>query len=291
MKRFFKAVGWALLYIAVYFGVSIAIGFMITIAVVIARAIGDPGIFNNKELFSNTVTDDIKELTNLILILTSLASFLVFWLIYKGRKKNIFKVCSIRKISLKGIGLIFLLGLSFNILVTCLLSYLTQLPALEKAVKSFEDIEKSITSGNIIFTVIAVVLIAPIFEEIFFRGILFNEIKNGMPLTIAFIVQAVTFGLFHGNWIQGTYAFALALLLCLVYIWYRSIWANIAFHFAFNLTAMITDKIPDRFSEGLWGISITIVSGLIAVLLVYLVYNARSKPDENENCEIESVTA
>ncbi|HEX3028233.1 MAG TPA: type II CAAX endopeptidase family protein, partial [Clostridia bacterium] len=217
MKRFFKAVGWALLYIVVYFGVSFTIGFMISIADIIVRVIGDPEIFKNKELFTNTLTDDIKGLTNLVLILSNLASLLVFWLIYKGRKKSIFKVCETRKISLKGIGLIFLLGLSFNILVSYVLTYITKLDALEKAVKSYEDIAKSITSGNAIFTVIAVVLIAPLFEEIFFRGILFNEFKNGMPLAVAFIIQAVTFGLFHGNWIQGSYAFALALLLCLVY--------------------------------------------------------------------------
>jgi len=279
MKKLFKSIGWALLYIAVYLGASIAIGVMLAFVIIFAAILKDPNIIHNYDRFNNLIYKDIGQYSNLIVIITSILSFFIFLFIYKGRRKSIFKICNFSRISIKNIGLIVLLGAAFNIFVDYIMTYITQLPALDRAVKSYEEISKLISGGNFILSLLAVVLVAPFFEEIFFRGIVFNEMKNGMPLAVALIIQAIIFGVFHGNLIQGSYAFLLGLLLCLVYIWFKSIWVNIAFHLSFNLTAVFTDYIPNRFGEGSYAIVITIASGLVALSLLFIVYRRRVKPD------------
>lgn len=63
-----------------------------------------------------------------------------------------------------------------------------------------------------------ILLIAPIFEEIFFRGIIFGGLRQkGHGFIFAAIVSALLFGLMHMNVAQGVNAFFLGLLAAYVY--------------------------------------------------------------------------
>ena len=49
-------------------------------------------------------------------------------------------------------------------------------------------------------------LIAPVSEELVFRGVTLGYAKKAMPAALAVCLQAVLFGVFHMNMIQGIYA-------------------------------------------------------------------------------------
>ena len=55
-------------------------------------------------------------------------------------------------------------------------------------------------------TIIYAILIAPVSEELVFRGVTFGYAKKALPVTGAICLQAVLFGIFHLNMIQGIYA-------------------------------------------------------------------------------------
>ena len=55
------------------------------------------------------------------------------------------------------------------------------------------------------------VLVAPICEELIFRGVTLHHAQRHMPFWIANILQAFLFGVMHMNMIQGIYAFFIGL--------------------------------------------------------------------------------
>ena len=79
------------------------------------------------------------------------------------------------------------------------------------------------------------VCLAPISEELIFRGVTLRVARRTFPFWIANMIQAVLFGVFHMNMIQGCYAFALGLILGYVCESGGSIYFSILFHFLFNL--------------------------------------------------------
>ena len=80
---------------------------------------------------------------------------------------------------------------------------------------------------NIVLLVIAIGIIAPLIEEIIFRGLIFNLLKKNMPVWAALIIQAFLFGLAHLNFIQGSYAFVLGIIMGLALMWSKSISTHI----------------------------------------------------------------
>ena len=78
------------------------------------------------------------------------------------------------------------------------------------------------------------VIIAPIAEEILFRGYLFGKLKKFAPVWVAIIITSVLFGLIHGAWNLAVDTFALSVILCLLREFTGNIWASILLHMAKN---------------------------------------------------------
>ena len=79
------------------------------------------------------------------------------------------------------------------------------------------------------------VCLAPISEELIFRGVTMRIARRAFPFWIANMIQAVLFGVFHMNMLQGCYAFALGLFLGYICEYGGTIYHVILFHFLFNL--------------------------------------------------------
>lgn len=79
------------------------------------------------------------------------------------------------------------------------------------------------------------VILAPVSEELIFRGVIFKIARRAFPFWIANVIQAFLFGVFHQNMLQGCYTFVLGLFLGYVCEKGGSIYHVILFHFLFNL--------------------------------------------------------
>lgn len=90
---------------------------------------------------------------------------------------------------------------------------------------------------------------APIFEELVFRKLIVDRlIKYGE--FIAIFASGLTFGLFHGNFQQFFFAFALGLLFAFVYARTGRIRYTIGLHMSINMTtSVITAFLSSKFSE------------------------------------------
>lgn len=103
--------------------------------------------------------------------------------------------------------------------------------------KAYEELlEAAGLSENIsIIMMLYSVCLAPISEELIFRGVTMRIAQRAFPFWIANIIQAILFGAFHMNMMQGCYAFALGLFLGYVCQQGGTIYHAILFHFLFNL--------------------------------------------------------
>ena len=80
-------------------------------------------------------------------------------------------------------------------------------------------------------------IVAPIAEEILFRGIIFNYTKRMFKLNMAIIISSLLFGVYHGNYIQGIYGFILGCLMAYAYEYFGNFYVPVAIHIGINLLA------------------------------------------------------
>lgn len=81
---------------------------------------------------------------------------------------------------------------------------------------------------------ITLILVAPIVEEIIFRGYLFGKMKRYLPVWLVMLVVSVTFGALHGAWNLAVDTFALSIILCILRQVTDSIWPSIFLHMLKN---------------------------------------------------------
>lgn len=79
------------------------------------------------------------------------------------------------------------------------------------------------------------VIMAPIIEELIFRGLIFRYARHAMPFWFANIWQALLFGFVHLNLVQSIYAFVMGLFLGWVCRRGHGIRYSIPVHIVFNI--------------------------------------------------------
>lgn len=81
------------------------------------------------------------------------------------------------------------------------------------------------------------VVIAPIAEELLFRGYLYGKLRGHVPMYAAILMTSVLFALVHMQWNVGLNVFALSIVMCGLREITGSIWAGILLHMAKNAVA------------------------------------------------------
>ncbi|MCM1193356.1 MAG: CPBP family intramembrane metalloprotease [Butyrivibrio sp.] len=83
------------------------------------------------------------------------------------------------------------------------------------------------------------VLVAPLAEELLFRGIIYNSLKGPVPPLPAMLMAAVFFGVYHGNWVQGIYGFLMGCLMIYGYEYFGDFRVPVIMHGAVNLVSYL----------------------------------------------------
>lgn len=81
---------------------------------------------------------------------------------------------------------------------------------------------------------IVLVVLAPVAEEVLFRGYLFSKLRVKYSFWLTALVVSVTFGAIHGAWNVGIDTFVLSLMLCLLREQTGKIWAPVLLHMLKN---------------------------------------------------------
>jgi len=95
---------------------------------------------------------------------------------------------------------------------------------------------------------IITIVFIPIYEEIFYKGIIFGYLRKNFNIIVAIVVQDLVLGVMHLNLVQGIYTFILGIVLALIYMYSESILGNITVHIIFNLLgALIVPMLLSKF--------------------------------------------
>ena len=85
-----------------------------------------------------------------------------------------------------------------------------------------------------ILAFISLVIVAPIAEEVLFRGYLFGKLRKYAPLWLSILVTSALFGLIHFQWNVGIDVFVLSIVLCILRVVSGSLWPSIMLHMLKN---------------------------------------------------------
>jgi hypothetical protein len=113
------------------------------------------------------------------------------------------------------------------------------------ALEVYEDLletaglDDTLTVGMFVYSV----LLAPVSEELMFRGITLGQLKKVLPFWAANLIQAILFGIFHMNLIQGFYAFFLALFLGYLCEKSSNLYCSILLHLLFNFWGTVLNEL------------------------------------------------
>jgi membrane protease YdiL (CAAX protease family) len=212
-------------------------------------------------------------------IFAGVASVLIYVLFYRIRKRNLFTQLRFRKMSWQQLAASIGIGSSFIFLSVILVNLLAQwFPVqFEEYTEMFEMLEQA----GIIPLLIAVVIVAPFFEEILFRGVAFQLLIQKHRLLTAAVISGVLFGLYHQNLFQGTFASLLGIVLGLSLIWTGSIWAPIVIHLVNNaLSFLIGSSAINEWLTQYPTISLVLMLIMIIGVLplsIYWLYRVRSQ--------------
>lgn len=240
MKKVFKKIG-SVLFCFLPFLIAAALMFGITLAAMIFqsfRLLADhPEYISDLNAYTNALlesfTGDFSVLASLIYaVLAALIMGFWYWKRFAVKKAPKRKPSQLINLNMF-LGLIVLmLGLQY------LSSYIVNLVAFINLdwYETYEALMESVGFSHVTWLLaLYSVIIAPISEELIFRGVTMHYAEKIMPFWVANIFQAVLFGIFHGNIVQGVYAFVVGLFCG--YVCHRggSIYLSMLFHLLFNI--------------------------------------------------------
>ncbi len=184
---------------------------------------------------------------------------------YVPLDRKTWSYCSSSKVLIASVVFILALGLWTN--------YLSELADLPNSMQEAFEMMMRHPLG-----IIAIVIMAPIVEELLFRGAIEGHLlRKWKHPAGAIVFSSLVFGLAHGNWVQAPFAFVIGLALGWIYYRTGSLLPGILMHFVNNSTAVLGFLITDNpeatmVSEyGPQGAAWMAVAGAaVTVLCVYL---------------------
>jgi|BioPla2DNA2_1021312.scaffolds.fasta_scaffold44381_3 membrane protease YdiL (CAAX protease family) len=250
--KIFKSILFCILYTAIYFIIQVIVQLLM--------------------LFVWGYSFAMENLT-LTVIVSSIISFLIYWGIVKLRKQKLASACSFIKFDYSQIPALVLLGF----LIQYFFQGLILILGLDKLFPEHEAIMKMVfEGGRPLMIILSVIILAPFIEEVLFRGLIINELKGKMPFVLVIFIQALIFGVIHGNWLQIIYASILGILLGLISTWCHSVWPAIILHISMNGTPFLSELLWDskqieQFVSD-YRIPVTVTSGVIVIAIMYFIY-------------------
>ena len=231
---------WGLIYpMLLYLGVTFAVEFIFMIVVAVL-GISRYGVTDRAQLFDFIMNATMSQALSMTL-LAGLATAPILIFIYirdnnKDRRNGTFVKYKLNNI-LKYL-LIIPFGV-FNMLWANYFVALLQLVMPKFMLESYTDTQQIIEGGGFLIQFLTAGIVAPIVEELIFRGLVYRRTKKMTGTIAAAILSAALFGVFHGNWAQAPYAFIIGIVAVFVYEKFKSIVAPIMLHMSANILSVL----------------------------------------------------
>lgn len=294
MKRILKAIGIIAVLLVLYLVAQTFVTFMLAVIQLIRLIV--PALSMGAQPDINQAVQDlmkyIGQQTPWVLILSIAITLPTYFLIYQHRRQELRTFVSVRGVGAVSVPVLIILALSVNFIIEFILAMLSQIGAFSKAFESYSQVTDLLFADNFWMTLLAVGIIGPIFEEILFRGLVFGELRKISKVRIALVVQALLFGAYHMNIIQGSYAFLIGILLGYVYYRSNSIIVPMILHITINSSSVLMSALLTEAQLKDWYFLIILASLALFILTGMFVLMSRNfkRPMDNALYETNRVT-
>ena len=264
---------WGLIYpMLLYLGVTFAVEFIFMIVVAVL-GISRYGVTDRAQLYDFIMNATMSQALSMTL-LAGLATAPILIFIYirdnnKDRRNGTFVKYKLNNI-LKYL-LIIPFGV-FNMLWANYFVALLQLVMPKFMLESYTDTQQIIEGGGFLIQFLTAGIVAPIVEELIFRGLVYRRTKKMTGTIAAAILSAALFGVFHGNWVQAPYAFIIGIVAVFVYEKFKSIVAPIMLHMSANILSVDSLNI-DTLSYVSSLIIFIFITGVLAAVFGVIIWN------------------
>ncbi|MCI5509466.1 MAG: CPBP family intramembrane metalloprotease [Eubacterium sp.] len=150
-----------------------------------------------------------------------------------------------------------------------LLNDLIDISGLNELFPAYSNLSENLVAGQPVWLqFLTIGILAPVAEELVFRGLIFARLKEWMKPWLAMILSALIFGVYHGNIVQFVYAFFMGLILALIYYRTGTLLTCIAAHVVANLWSLFGYTWMSRWIHGL---PLGVLVGIIIELLLCVI--------------------
>ena len=174
-----------------------------------------------------------------------------------------------RRLSPACFGWVVLLGFAVQHVISLLMAAIYAI--MPSAMDQYtEMIDSSGISQYSILWAVSTLILPPIVEEIIFRGLILQYLgRAGARFLVANLIQAVLFGVFHMNFVQGIYTALLGFLLGWLAYRYDSILVPMVLHAIFNLFGTVLVDLESRFLPDI--VLTLIILGSVPLLVITIL--------------------
>ena len=244
------ALGKSVCYLALFVGMQVAIMLPESVYIGVLAALGGDVEELYDQLLANTMT------YTMISGLLTIAIVIAF---YRFRRQPMAEALWLRGVD----GPTLLTGAALAPALYLIVGgALALLP--EAWLESYNEASAGIDSGTLT-GVLAVAVVAPVVEELIFRGLMLNRLSRVMPGWLAVVLSSAAFGVCHGHPVWFAYAFVLGAFFALLDLRAQSILPSILGHVAFNAISQILSFVPEE-GEGV-AVVVLILVAIAAPLL------------------------
>jgi membrane protease YdiL (CAAX protease family) len=230
MKKYFKALGFILIYLAFYYMMQVVVLLLISVFVSLAFGYGE-----------QEARGVLMDCAVYILLVSACVSYSVYVFICRKRDRRLLPTCGFNAgVSAKSLICGGLFGFSVNYIISIALVFIQESGLFERAFERHQEVTSTLTQGSFLPSLLIVGIVIPIFEEVMFRGLIYRELEEILPPTVVIITQGLLFGVYHGQIVQGVYASLLGIYLGYIVYKTKNIWPAIFAHIAMNSISVLS---------------------------------------------------
>ncbi|MBO5284072.1 MAG: CPBP family intramembrane metalloprotease [Lachnospiraceae bacterium] len=238
-----------------------------------------------------SVMGDMGNMMSIALVVVGFLLLIVFvpWYYFGCGRPKITGKSAKRVFSPRTLLVVLVLAVGMNYGINCLLQLVYELAP--KLLESYQELMESSGLGINAWANAAAVILAPLGEELIFRGVIFHYARKAVTgmkspkkaFWIANCIQALLFGIYHMNLVQGIYAFAIGLVLGYLCQKYHSVIPGMLAHLIFNgISTLFNEQLYGWIPESAAWYGLIAAAGAILVLTTLLV-NGSAVTENNRN--------
>ena len=197
---------------------------------------------------------------NIVWIISSIAAYLLVFYFFWKPKPDYYTILDTNRVNFNIIPYLILIVIGLGLVGQPLIDFDEIIDYyLNSEIKPHNN-KFAGFSLNFLYFRISSLLIAPIFEELFFRKFLFTKLLEKNKLWIAIIISSICFSAIHyeqpSNLIP---TFIYGVIACIIYYKTKNIFYLVITHFLYNLSSMMYSIYGESFFDWVYGLNFNFI--------------------------------